>query len=101
MIYSFRCDGCSNEVDIDRPMADAGNPANCRICTSPMRRLFNSYSHCDEVRGTYYRHPTKGVMVKDHGKYFDVGAGWWVHSKSERRNLMKRDGLTEVGGSMV
>ena len=101
MIYSFRCDGCSSTVDVDRPMARAGETEHCQSCTAPMRRLFNSHSICDEIRGTHYLHPGLNKRVKDHGKYFDIGMGRWIHSKSERRKLIARDGLVEVGSTMV
>jgi predicted nucleic acid-binding Zn ribbon protein len=101
MIYSFRCDGCAHEVDLDRPMDQAGEPAHCEMCTAPMRRLFNSHSICDEIRGTNYLDPRINKRVKDHGKYYDIGMGRWIRSKSERRALMKRDGLVEVGSTQV
>lgn len=101
MIYSFRCDGCANDVEIDRPMKNAGDPAYCAICTAPMRRIFNSAFHCDEIRGTTYVHPKTAKTVKDHGKCFDIGGGFWYKTKKERREKIKAKGLNEIGPSMV
>ena len=101
MIYAFACDGCSQTVDIERPMEKAGDPAYCLICTAPMRRLWVSATHGDEIRGTSYTHPKTGKTVKDHGKYFDIGGGFWVHSKAERRKMIKERGLIEHGTKQV
>ena len=101
MTYTFRCDGCSTEVDVERPIAHAGDEYRCLNCTASMRRVFNSYSVCDEIRSTNYLHPTLNRHVKGHGKYYDRGMGAWIHSKSERKALIKERGLTETGSTLV
>ena len=101
MIYTFACDGCSQTVEVTRPMDQAGEPAHCEICTAPMRRVFDSHSICDEIRSVTYVDPKTSKTVKGHGRYFDIGARAWINSKSGRRRMMKDKNLLEVGPRMV
>jgi len=66
-----------------------------------MRRIFGSAFHCDEIRGRTYFHPEKKCEVRGHGSYFDIGAGQWFFSKSDRRKKLKKLGLVEHGPRMV
>ena len=101
MIYLFACDGCKQDIEIDRPMAQSGDPAFCEICTAPLRRVYAYAYHCDELRSREYFHPEKKAMVKDHGSYFCIGSGQWMFSKSDRRKKLKAMGLVEHGPRMV
>jgi len=105
MIYEFVCDTCGRRLEIERPMAKAGDPVSCPVCTQYsgrcMRRLYTSATIVDEIRGRNYFHPTLKREVQDHGKYFDVGMGQWVFSKSDRRKKMAALGLQEWGPRMV
>ena len=101
MIYSFFCKQCQMDVEVDRIMAEAGHPAECSQCHTPMQRRYTHAFICDEIRGTRYLHPKLCKEVTDHGKYFDHGGGFWVHSKQERRNEIAKRNLGEIGGSQV
>ena len=61
-----------------------------------MRRVYNSHAIGDEIRSVVYFDPVKRHDVKGHGRYFDVGLGAWVGSKTERRRIMQAKGLREV-----
>lgn len=101
MIYEFICDGCSTAQEVERPMSQAGEPAHCPMCTAPMRRVYGHAFHCDEIRGRTYFDPIKKAEVRGHGSYFDIGAGQWFFSKSDRRKKLKALGLVEHGPRMV
>ena len=87
-------------MDEERPMSKAGEPGPV-CCTGNMNRVYASHFHCDEIRGRTYFDPIKKHEVRGHGKYFDIGMGQWINSKSDRRNKMKKLGLVEHGPRMV
>ena len=94
--YAFTCNTCGREAEVMRPMAQASDPGP-RCCETPMRRLFLSHYHCDEVRGSAYFCPDRRREVKDHGKVYDLGLGKWYTTKSERRKYIKQAGFQEHG----
>ena len=57
MRYRFRCadESCSNEFDMDRPMAARNEPAECPACGMPATRIFPvpnvnaAYGNSDEA----------------------------------------------------
>lgn len=101
MIYEFYCERCEAALDVERPMARAGEPADCPRCREPMRRVYGHAFHCDEIRGRTYFDPVKKAEVRGHGQYFDIGMGQWIFSKSDRRKKMKALGLVEHGPRMI
>ena len=99
--YEFQCDGCSGYAIREEPMSASHTPPVCSTCNIPMRRIFGSAFHCDEIRGRKYFHPGLKQEVQGHGKYFDIGMGQWINSKSDRWKKMKKLGLQEWGSPQV
>lgn len=95
--YSFHCDGCGLTHTRDEPMNAEHRPGSCHQCGRPLRRLYDSRTVVDEIRGTNYFHPTKRMEVHGHGATFDIGLGKWYSTKQERRNLIKKAGFQEWG----
>lgn len=98
--YDFRCPKCGAITTLNQSMNADHTPPPC-ACGGMTNRIFNHNSICDEIRGRTYFHPTLKQNVKGHGKYFDLGMGQWINSKSDRRAKMKKLGLVEHGPSMV
>ena len=40
--YTFQCDDCGRPFELQRPMAQAGDPATCPKDGAPAHRLFNA-----------------------------------------------------------
>ncbi len=40
--YGYRCGSCGEEFDIERPVGEAGAPADCPFCGQTARRVFHS-----------------------------------------------------------
>ncbi|MDA1241439.1 MAG: zinc ribbon domain-containing protein, partial [Chloroflexi bacterium] len=39
--YDFRCDACTAEFEVSRPLSAAREPAHCPACGEPARRVFS------------------------------------------------------------
>jgi len=96
MIYTFRCDACGNHDEREQRVQADHTPPSCGACGVPMRREYNQSVIGDEIRSVSYFDPRKRHDVKGHGRYYDIGLGAWIGSKSERRRIMRAKGLTEV-----
>ena len=40
--YDYECAACGERFDIERPMAEAGEPCPCPFCGAPARRVFTA-----------------------------------------------------------
>ena len=100
MIYVFACDACGVEEEVERPMADASLP-HTGACGHEGRRVYASSFHCDEIRGTALWDPKARGVKKQHGKYFDVGLGRYITSKSQRKQIVANSGVQEYGAREI
>ena len=63
--YDFRCDGCEQRFDVERPVAQAGEPIECPFCGAPARRVFTApkllfKADPNDVRPVWHNHGSFG-----------------------------------------
>lgn len=61
-LYTFRCDYCGHEQDIELPMSDKKEPRACprETCPGPMRRVFKPYAlQWRNAQGELIRSPSR------------------------------------------
>ena len=80
MIYPYECNTCSATTEFIRPVSMHTHIESCQ-CGSDMRQVYSlARPIVDNMESEYY--PSLGAVVK---------------SKRHRREIMKRQGLIEVG----
>ena len=40
--YEYVCPTCQERFDVERPMAEAGDPCACPLCGTPARRVYSA-----------------------------------------------------------
>jgi putative FmdB family regulatory protein len=38
--YDYRCPACDQQFDVERPISEAGEPAECPFCAAQARRVY-------------------------------------------------------------
>ncbi len=66
--YDFRCDSCTAEFEVSRPLSQAREPADCPACGARARRVFSPLA----VNGLAEQ-PGPAKRLK-------AGAGGWSHA---------------------
>jgi putative FmdB family regulatory protein len=83
MIYEYACDQCVRQFEVVKAMSESGRIEVCEKCGAQARRLWSAA--IEHV----------GAKVKDAEYYHSLGRV--VKNDRERKEIIKRYGLVEVG----
>lgn len=83
MIYPYRCNGCGEEFEVIKAVADIDRQELCPKCSSV---------------GVRYISTTHFYGASDwHGPEYNPGLGCIVESNKHKRQILKERGLEEIG----
>ena len=84
MIYDYKCNKCNAVFEVIKTMAEVSKEESCPLCSHEhTTRVFSSNLHFI------------GAKVKD--AYYNHGLGCVIKSDRQKNNLVKENGLIEVG----
>lgn len=75
-LYDFHCNGCGEDREVFKMIADRHEPIPCPKCNNTMEKVFR---------------PTPRYMVFQ--PYFDEGLGEFITGRDHRRRVMKTLGM--------
>jgi len=78
-LYTFKCRDCGELREELRPVAARNDRLDCAVCGARMQRAVELF------------------RVDAFEPYYDEGLGCDVHSASEKRRILKREDLIEIG----
>jgi putative FmdB family regulatory protein len=81
--YEYMCGSCGRRFELNLRMADYRRWWDCPRCSKQAERIYTPDS--------------APYIINDIVPYHDKGLGMDIHSRSERRAIMKQRGLVEAG----